>query len=54
MELSTQAVVSSARKLAMKILSILTLVVCSDCSKVIQKVFDLISDSEDQSKSSIN
>lgn len=42
--------ISAGRKLAMKILSILTLLVCSDCSKVITQVFDLLSDSEDKSK----
>lgn len=44
--------VSNARKLAMKILSIITLLVCSDCAKTISGMFDLISDSEDLSKKS--
>lgn len=42
---------SIARKIAMKMLSILTLLVCSDCRNVIQQVLGLISDSEDKSKS---
>ena len=50
MESSTSLTLSTTRKIAMKLLSVLTLLVCSDCSKVIGRLFDLISGSEDQSK----
>lgn len=50
MELSIFTTISNARKLAMKTLSILTLLVCSDCAKTIGGMFDLISESEDLAK----
>jgi len=50
MDGSIFATLSSGRKLIMKVLSILTLLVCSECSQVLKEVFDMVSHSEDASK----
>lgn len=50
MDSSIFATISNGRKLIMKLLSILTLLVCSECNQVIKEIFDMVSYSEDASK----
>ena len=44
------ASISKARKLMMAMIKIITMVVCSDCRRVIGEIFDMLSRSEDLEK----